>query len=96
MEIKKIECITCKVSHPDTLYPSDDGICVYCKADEAERIEEPQIEVEEEKTPEETEQETSSWGDVASTLTLRNILLVVVIATAIAFIQMNRKKPDNH
>ena len=45
---------------------------------------------------EETEQETSSWGDVASTLTLRNILLVVVIAAAIAFIQMNRKKPDNH
>ena len=45
---------------------------------------------------EETEQETSSWGAVASTLNLRNILLVVVIAAAIGFIQMNRKKPDNH
>ena len=57
MEIKKIECLTCKALHPDTLYPSDDQICVYCKADEAERIEEPVIEeVAEEPTPEETEQ----------------------------------------
>ena len=44
MEIKKIECLTCKALHPDTLYPSDDQICVYCKADEAERVEEPVIE----------------------------------------------------
>ena len=44
MEIKKIECLTCKALHPDTLYPSDDQICVYCKADEAERIEEPTTE----------------------------------------------------
>ena len=53
MEIKKIECLTCKALHPDTLYPSDDQICVYCKADEAERVEEPVIEeVAEEPTPE--------------------------------------------
>ena len=57
MEINKIECLTCKALHPDTLYPSDDGVCVYCKADEAERIEEPKIEVAEETAPEETEQE---------------------------------------
>ena len=57
MEIKKIECLTCKALHPDTLYPSDDQICVYCKADEAERVEEHVIEeVAEEQTPEETEQ----------------------------------------
>jgi len=57
MEIKKIECLTCKALHPDTLYPSDDQICVYYKADEAERVEEPVIEeTPEEPTPEETEQ----------------------------------------
>ena len=57
MEINKIECVTCKALHPDTLYPSDDQICVYCKADEAERIEEPTTEeVVQEPTPEETAQ----------------------------------------
>ena len=55
MEINKIECVTCKALHPDTLYPSDDQICVYCKADEAERIEETEETVQE-PTPEETEQ----------------------------------------
>ena len=34
MEIKKVECTTCKALHPETLFPSDDGICVYCKAEE--------------------------------------------------------------
>ena len=57
MEIKKIECKTCKALHPDTLYPSDDQICVYCKADEAERLEEPQVEeIVQKPTPEETAQ----------------------------------------
>ena len=56
MEIKKIECLTCKALHPDTLYPSDDQICVYCKADEAERLEQPQVE---EATPEPTPEETA-------------------------------------
>ena len=58
MEIKKIECTTSKSLHPETLYPGDDQICVYCKADEAERLVAPQTEepvaVE---TVEQTEQE---------------------------------------
>ena len=44
MEIKKIECTTCKSLHPETLYPGDDQVCVYCRADEAERLVSPQIE----------------------------------------------------
>lgn len=45
MEITKVECIRCKALHPETLYPSDDSVCVYCKADEAERIEKPTVKV---------------------------------------------------
>ena len=45
MEITKVECVRCKALHPETLYPSDDSVCVYCKADEAERIEKPTVKV---------------------------------------------------
>ena len=45
MEITKLECVRCKALHPETLYPSDDSVCVYCKADEAERIEKPTVKV---------------------------------------------------
>ena len=45
MEIAKTECVRCKALHPETLYPSDDKICVYCKADEAERIEKPPVKI---------------------------------------------------
>lgn len=37
MEIKKIECKECLTSYPETLIP-DGGVCVYCKADEAEKV----------------------------------------------------------
>ena len=37
MEIKKIECKECLTSYPETLIP-EGGICVYCKADEAEKV----------------------------------------------------------
>ncbi len=42
MQIDKQECEVCKALHPDTLFPSDDGVCVYCKAEEAERLEPPE------------------------------------------------------
>jgi len=45
VEITKLECVRCKALHPETLYPSDDSVCVYCKADEAERIEKPTVKV---------------------------------------------------
>jgi len=45
MEIAKTECVRCKALHPDTLYPAEDKVCVYCKADEAERIEEPPVKI---------------------------------------------------
>ena len=45
MEIAKTECVRCKALHPETLYPSDDKICVYCKADEAERVEKPPVKI---------------------------------------------------
>ena len=37
MEIDKQECSKCKGLFPDTLIPTD-GICVYCKADAAEKV----------------------------------------------------------
>ena len=40
--IQKTECTRCKALHPNTLFPADDGVCVYCKAEEAERIEPPE------------------------------------------------------
>ena len=42
MEITKLECVRCKALHPDTLFPSDDNVCVYCKAAEAEKIPPPE------------------------------------------------------
>ncbi len=42
MQINKIECSKCKGLFPDTLIPTD-GICVYCKADEAEKVPEPPV-----------------------------------------------------
>ena len=45
IDIPKTECVRCKALHPDTLYPAEDKVCVYCKADEAERIEEPPVKI---------------------------------------------------
>ena len=42
MEIQKLECLRCKALHPDTLFPSGDDICVYCKAAEAEKVPPPE------------------------------------------------------
>ena len=42
MEIQKLECVRCKALHPDTLFPSEDNICVYCKAADAEKIPPPE------------------------------------------------------
>ena len=42
MTVPKTECVRCKALHPSTLFPSDDGLCVYCKADEAEKLEPPE------------------------------------------------------
>ena len=41
MDIKKVECKRCKTLYPETLVPTTDGICVYCKADEAETVPHP-------------------------------------------------------
>ena len=52
MKIKKIECKECLTSYPETLIP-DGGVCVYCKADAAEKATVP---VEKEDTPTSTPQ----------------------------------------
>ena len=59
MDIIKKECTVCKALHPDTLFPSDDGVCVYCKAEEAERLEPPDSN----KSLVEEEQEKLSQAD---------------------------------
>ena len=41
-EIAKRRCRRCKNTHPETLYSSEiDGLCVYCKADDAEALPDP-------------------------------------------------------
>ena len=74
MEIKKIECVTCKVSHPDTLYPSDDQVCVYCKADEVERLAPPEVEETEEVTQEQTEQQKAQQELAMRALSRKHLL----------------------
>ena len=36
--IPKVECPRCKKLHPQTLFSQEHGLCVYCRADDAERI----------------------------------------------------------
>ena len=46
MDIKKIECEKCKGLFPETLILKE-GICVHCRADDVERIAEPQVQTQE-------------------------------------------------
>ena len=47
--VDKVECTRCKNSHPETLVIDD--VCVYCKADDAERIDPIPDQVEQKETP---------------------------------------------
>ena len=40
-EVRQQQCRRCKNLHPETLYSGRDGLCVYCKADEAEAMPSP-------------------------------------------------------
>ena len=68
MEIDKKECTVCRALHPDTLFPSDDGVCVYCKAEEAARLEPP------EKPPSKAEQRKLSQEAAARQELAKRIL----------------------
>ena len=68
MEIDKKECTVCRALHPDTLFPSGDGVCVYCKAEEAERLEPP------EKPPSKAEQRKLSQEAAARQELAKRIL----------------------
>ena len=46
MDIKKIECEKCKGLFPETLILKE-GICVHCRADDVERVAEPQVQTQE-------------------------------------------------
>ena len=45
---------------------------------------------------EETEKETDESASTSTNSVVRNVLIFGVLIAAIAFIQMNRRKPDNH
>ena len=40
-DIQKYDCTRCTNSHPETLFSSEDMVCVYCKAEEAESLPSP-------------------------------------------------------
>ena len=59
MDIKKAECTHCRSLFPETLFPSDDGVCVYCKADEADKLALPEVPQKQEKSKEVTQEEAA-------------------------------------
>ena len=66
MQIDKQECEVCKALHPDTLFPSDDGVCVYCKAEEAERLEPPEPKLTKAEAKKKTGPKKVKWSTTAS------------------------------
>lgn len=77
-EIAKRECVRCRKLQPETLFASDiGGICVYCKADDAERLPEPK-EAASNSEPEETSVEDKAKAELALRFLTRKRLLPFV------------------
>ena len=65
-EIAKRRCRRCKNTHPETLYSSEiDGLCVYCKADDAEALPEPKENEESNTETEEVSVEEKAKAELA-------------------------------
>ena len=78
MQIKKTECNVCKALHPDTLFPSEDGVCVYCKAEEAERLAPPQTKPTTEEEQKKLSQEAAAHRELALRALARKRMLPFV------------------
>jgi len=81
-QIKKRTCIRCRKSHPETLYSSDkDGLCVYCKADDADRLPNPDnaaTETTTKQTPDDISLEEKAKAELALRFLTRKRLLPFV------------------
>ena len=51
--VPNIECPRCKKLHPQTLFSQEHGLCVYCRADDAEKIDPSPDQVEQGEDPKE-------------------------------------------
>ena len=77
-EIPKRKCLRCKNLHPETLYADEvSGLCVYCKADDAEALPAP-IPVEAEAAEEEASLEEKAKAELALRFLTRKRLLPFV------------------
>lgn len=74
--VDKLECTRCKNSHPDTLVV--EGVCVYCKADDAERIDPIPDPVEQKETPPEISAQKEAQRELAKRVLSRKRLLPFV------------------
>lgn len=86
MEIQKIECNKCKGLYPDTLILKE-GICVYCRADEAEQVAAPQ---KQEAQSQETKKQLSAQKRAEKELAKR----VLCRKRLLPFVE--RTSPDYH
>ena len=74
--VDKVECSRCKNSHPETLVIDD--ICVYCKADDAERIAPTLVHSEKQKIPPEISAQKEAQRELAKRVLSRKRLLPFV------------------
>ncbi len=75
-KIAKRKCKRCKNTHPETLYSSEiDGLCVYCKADDAEALPQPNDKDEAVSETEDTPVEDKARAELALRFLTRKRLL---------------------
>ena len=73
---EKVQCKRCQALHPATLFSGGDQLCVYCKADDAEKL--PQAKPVEEVEQVDTSVEEKARAELALRFLPRNRLLPVV------------------
>jgi len=78
IEIDKQECTVCKALYPGTLFPADDGVCVYCKAEEAERLEPPEAKPPSKAEQKKLSQEAAARQELAKRVLARKHMLPFV------------------
>ena len=76
--IPKVECPRCKKLQPQTLFSQEHGLCVYCRADDAERIAPNPDQVPQEETPKEEVASLKAQKELAKRVLSRKRLLPFV------------------
>ena len=76
--IPKVECPRCKKLQPQTLFSQEHGLCVYCRADDAERIAPNPDQVPQEEAPKEEVASLKAQKELAKRVLSRKRLLPFV------------------